>query len=361
MSNGNAFGTGFLQGLGAINSLYDRKLRQQEYADNKAFQQKKYDDSRADRAQDADYRNKVFGLHQQKAKAQNQYYDLRAQADRQTLNNQQRQQIIGQGLNALKHRPRLWDERIKPALLKGLNKDYGQQIGQGKAITDLRMAPDGKGLIPILAVEDGKGGHYQAPMTQRRSNHPDDPAAAATGDLFVDLLMDADRDTALSMLQEELRQVETGSETAKPSAPYKLERIKIPSADGTDIEERSVKFFPDGTLRMIEVNEDGQLLGGAGADDPLAGALEGMGETQAPLPPTETSPPPPTVPGKENSAVKQTQFGPTSAAPPQQFQPPGSAGLTAHYLNRVNGMSWPEMNRPEYDPSNIYTGHMPRR
>ncbi len=71
MSNANAFGTGFLQGIGAINSIYDRKLRQQEYADNKAFQQKKYADSRADRAQDADYRNKVFGLHQQTVRPQN--------------------------------------------------------------------------------------------------------------------------------------------------------------------------------------------------------------------------------------------------------------------------------------------------
>ncbi len=356
MSNYNAFGTGLLQGIQAINSIHDRQHRAKEYKDNKAWREKIYGDQRSDRMDDLAWRDRVYGdkrsdraedlAHRNRLYAdsrsnrsqdlawrQQVYKDTLAHRDRQfgltkattdarnklygiqgeyykkrgansgnksgdKLNQNHRQQIIGSALNAIKNRPELWDSRIKPALIQGLNQSHGQQIGQGKHLVDLQPTPDGKGVVPILSVDDGQGSQYLAPLSQQRSSDPNDPAVAVPGDLLVDMLMDAEDDTALRLLQGELQALTPAKSKDGNPFPWKLERVKGVSPEGDPI-EYTIRRWPDGREETLELNDAGQVIPPTGVDqgggDALNQALDGWNPNPEAVNQQPAPPPPPVV------------------------------------------------------------------
>ncbi|WP_263082157.1 hypothetical protein [Endozoicomonas sp. Mp262] len=315
MSNYNAFGTGFLQGIQAINSIHDRQQRAKEYKDNQAWREKVYADQRGDRAQDVAHRDRAFGLQKKTADAHNklygvqgEYYQTQTATHRDKLNRQQRYGIVNTAINAVKTRPELWDSRIKPALVQGLNQTFSQQIGEGKKLVDLQRTPDGKGLVPILSVDDGQGGQYHAPMSQQRSSDPNDPAVAVPGDLLVDMLMDAEDDTALRLLQGELQSLTPAKTPAKTKDdqpfPWKLERVKGMSPEGEPI-EYTIRRWQDGREEVLELNDQGQVIPPAGLNQGGNGALNQALEGWNPNP--EASGQPPVSPAPASSPKELTQ------------------------------------------------------
>ena len=167
-------------------------------------------------------------------------------------------------------------------------------------------------LVPILGVQDGQGGEYDAEMTVNRSTDPADPARAYDADALRQYLLKAPNDKALRVIQRiNQKSRMRNSKGTVPKTQYN--NVYVPTGPDSDPQHRTIVTPPGQQPYILEQNNSGGLIQ-PGSGNPVDGALQGWapdpGQQNLQPAPGATQAPPPPPPGSQS---------PSTGLPPSSY------------------------------------------